>query len=283
MDEALDVALELARGLKVIARENSGKFIDGEDNYGVTGDATFEVDVPIEDEVERFFKESDLPCRVMTEDRGIIDYGEDPEFIFLIDPLDGSRNARRNLPFYCCSIAVYDIGASELSDALCAVVERFDADEEFTAVRGKGAKLNGELISPSSKKNLKDAVAEVGAHFASSLPIYSDVMSNLGGLAERQERDVWVKCYGSTALELAYLACGRVDLMCELRAASGFDATPKTYDIAAGLLLCSESGAVIEYGKDKIPEKLPLDPSLNTQFLGAGNRELFKVLANSLR
>jgi myo-inositol-1(or 4)-monophosphatase len=233
--------------------------------------------------VAEFFTDLKMPCRVMTEDTGTRDYCKDPEYIFLIDPLDGSRNARRKLPLYCSSIAVYGIGAKELSQSRCAVVERFDGKEEFIAVKGKGATLNGKRISPSHKKVLDDAIISLGCHFASTIPAFAEVGRKLGALTSRDEREMMVKCYGSTALELAYLACGKTDILYDIRAATRFRLSPKTYDIAAGVLLCREAGAQIEYGSKRMPEEVPVDPSIRVQILAAGNRGLFNTLANTLR
>lgn len=281
-NEPLAAAIKLAGRLKRRAAEYDG-VCRGETRVAATGDATYEVDVPMERVVRDFFLDLKLPCRVMTEDTGITDYGGEPEYVFMIDPLDGSRNARRGLPFYCASIAVYDCNARELSQAICAVVERFDAKEEFVAMRRRGATLNGRRIRPSKKTTLKDAVLALGSHFAPAFPHYAKPMEKLGNLVQSQERNVWIKCYGSTALELAYLACGRIDLIFDDRAATAFKATPKTYDIAAGVLLCLESGAILEYGSSEIPQKLPLDPRLPVQLIGAGNRKLFKLLSNTVR
>jgi myo-inositol-1(or 4)-monophosphatase len=283
MQKPLDNALELARKLKAVARENIGFFEDGVAHYAATGDATYEVDVPVEAAVKEYYSGLGVPSRVMTEDAGAVDYGENPQHIYLIDPLDGSRNARRNLPFHCCSIAVYDVNATELSHVLCGVVERFDADEEFVAVKGGGATLNGEPIKPSSKSTLDDAVLSLGAHFAGAVPLFAESMGRLNELVERDERSVWIKCYGATALELAYLACGRIDLIYDIRASTSFKATPKTYDIAAGILLAREADAVVEYGGDMLPQELPVDPNVSVQVVGAGNPQLFKELGNTLR
>jgi len=280
--EALTLAVDLARKLKKTAADFHGEYTDGIIHYGATGDVTYEVDVPLERAVDSYFKVQKIPCRVMTEDSGVKDYGDDPEYVFLIDPLDGSRNARRTLPMHCCSIAAYDINAKEISEALCAVVARFDADEEFTAERGCGATLNGRRIKPSRKKSLDDAVIAMGCHFASAVPIFAEAGRRLGSQVESPERDVWVKAYGSTALELAFLACGRVDMIYDVRAGAGLKATPKTYDIAAGLLLCQEAGAIVEYGGRRIPQKLALDPKLPAQVRGAGNKRLFNTLVNTL-
>ena len=283
MTEALDAALELARKLKSVAVKNVGSFNEDVVRYAATGDATYEVDVPMEAAIEEHFRGLGIPCRVMTEDRGTVDYGGKPEYMYLIDPLDGSRNLRRNLPFHCCSIAVYGADATELSQSECAVIERFDADEEYVAVRGGGASLNGKPIKPSAKTTLDDAVIALGAHFAGAVPLFAERMRRLGSLTSRDERGVYVKCYGATALELAFLAAGRVDMILDVRASSGFKATPKTYDIAAGVLLCREAGAVLEYGGRVIPEELPVDPKIGVQLLGAGNTRLFKTLSNTLR
>jgi myo-inositol-1(or 4)-monophosphatase len=281
-DEALQVALRLARRLKRTANAFSGAYSE-DVRFGLTGDATYEVDEPVEEAVGDFFSGLKIPCRVITEDAGAKDFGEEPEYVFLIDPLDGSRNARRGLPFHCCSLAVYDAGAKELSDARCAVIERFDADEEFVAVRGKGATLNGKRMRPSAKTTLDDAVLDLGCHFAKSYGAYSEIARRLGAMVDRDERNILLKSYGSTALELAYLAAGRIDLLCEIRASTAFKAAPKTYDIAAGVLLCAEAGAPIQYGSQTLPEQLPIDPTIRVQVVGAGNSVLFNTLKDSLR
>ncbi|MFH0861604.1 MAG: inositol monophosphatase family protein [Candidatus Altiarchaeota archaeon] len=276
-DETLAIALKLARKLKRTAGMFGGDYVE-DVRFGATGDATYEVDEPMEAAVADFFTDARIPCRVMTEDTGVKDFGKDPRYIFLIDPLDGSRNLRRHLPLHCCSIASYGIGANELSDSVCAVVERFDAKEEFTAVRGEGVFLNGKRISSSKKTTPDDAIISLGSHFASTIPSFADYGRRLGRLTKRQERSIMVKCYGASALELAYLAAGYTDMFLDTRAGMGYKAALKTYDVAAGILLCTEAGAIVEYGSGRIPEKLPVDPYVPVMVAGAGNRELYRLL-----
>jgi len=281
-EEALKAAKKLGERLKKTALKSVGRYSE-DVRYGATGDATYEVDEPVEREVEEFFQDLRIPCRVMTEDTGVRDFGKKPEYVFLIDPLDGSRNARRGLPMHCASIAVYGIRAKELSDAKYAVIERFDADEEYVAIKGEGATLNGKKISPSKKAVLDDAIIAMGCHFASTIPLFSDVGRRLGALTSRDERNIMVKCYGSTALELAFLACGKVDFIYDLRAGTGFSLALKTYDVAAGILLCREAGAIVEYGCRKIPEKLPVDPKVKVQIAGAGNKRFYDLLKKAAK
>jgi len=278
----LGIALRLARKLRMTAGEYTGVY-DENVGWGKTGDVTYEVDVPLEEAVAEYFSDLSTPCRVITEDAGVVDYGLEPKYVFMIDPLDGSRNARRGLPLHCSSIAVYEAGATELSEAVSSVIERHDLREEYVAVRGGGATLNDRKIKPSGKTVLNDAVLALGCHFAPAVGMYAKLSSRLGREVKSHERNITVKSYGSTALELALLASGKVDMLLDIRASTRYRAAPKTYDIAAGLLLCSEAGAIVEYGGHTLPERLPLDPTVRVQVAGAGNMRLFNILRNSLR
>jgi myo-inositol-1(or 4)-monophosphatase len=282
-DEAMSAALALCRILKRTAAKNAGRYSEDLPRWGETGDATYEVDVPVEAAVAEYFEDLDLPCTVMTEDAGIRVFGKDPRLTFLIDPLDGSRNARRGLPFYCASVAVYGPEATEVSEASCAAIVRFDEREEFLARRGGGATRNGMRIRPSEKAAFDDATIALGCHFTKSIPLYSEAARRLGSLTREDARGITIRCYGSTALEMAYLASGKLDMLYDMRAATGFKASPKTYDVAAGILLCAEAGAPLTYGSRKMPERLPIDPHVPVQVLGAGNAALFKALGNTLR
>ncbi len=278
----LSIALRLGRRMRKVASGYTG-VLSEEAAYGATGDVTYEVDVPLEEAVADYFRGLSTPCRVITEDAGSVDYGPEPRYVFMIDPLDGSRNARRGLPLHCTSIAVYEPEAAEISEAVCSVIERHDMREEYVAVKGCGAKLNGRRIKPSPKTRLEDAVIALGCHFAPAVGMYGAMATRLGGLVESDERNITVKSYGSTALELALLASGRVDMLLDVRASRRRILAPKTYDIAAGVLLCREAGAIVEYGSRMNPEPLPLDPTVRVQVAGAGNRRLFKALRNTLR
>jgi myo-inositol-1(or 4)-monophosphatase len=281
-DEPLKHALRLAHKLKKTAAEYRGGYCESV-RFGKTGDTTYEVDEPIEEAVTDYFTDLKLPCRVMTEDSGVREFGKDPKHIFLIDPLDGSRNMRRGLPLYCASIAVFGIGAKELSDAKFGVIERFDGKEEYVAVKGKGATCNGKPIRSSRKTSLEDAIISMGCHFTPTIPLFADAGRRLGALTSCDERSIMVKCYGSTALELAYLAAGKTDFIYDLRAGTGFRLGLKTYDVAAGILLAREAGAKMIYGSRRMPQELPVDPYIPVQIAGAGNGRLFKALMNTLR
>ena len=160
---------------------------------------------------------------VIAEESG--DITNDPEYCWVIDPLDGTTNFTRQIPFFCVSIALFRNGQPE-----AAVIYQPVMKELFFAERDKGAYLNDERLKAIVKGS----------------PVVLDC--NLGYSEEavrkyRQAINQLTPCYkhirnlGSSALELAYLAAGRLD--CFLSYGD------ELYDIAAGILLARETACVV--------------------------------------
>ena len=152
--------------------------------------------------------------------------GDDPDWRWIVDPLDGTVNYSHRLPFSCVSIAVEHKG-----EVIVGVVYNPLAEELFAAERGGGATLNGEPIHVSATEELRRALLSAahgpweagGRRFnrPASLP------SNTQGLRE----------LGSAALELCYVAAGRLDGM--------GGATLNAWDVAAGALIVREAGGQV--------------------------------------
>ncbi len=280
--EHLDLSLRLTDLIRKTIKPLVGVYEDIDHPIGKTGDMTFEVDMPIENAVQDFFEESGISAKVITEDRGEIIFGDDPEAIYLIDPLDGSRNARRGLPIYATSIAVYPPEADYLDEAQVGVVSRLDVNDDYTVISGLGALLNGKKITSSSKTDFTNSIACVGTHFAKAYKVHADIVERLSGIVDSEINDINIKYYGSTSIELALLAAGNIDLIIDFRAGFGLTATPKTYDIAAGLLLCREAGAQVMSGGNVLPDRLPIDPNVRVQLFGACNKELLNKASKYL-
>ncbi len=150
------------------------------------------------------------------------------ELQWVIDPLDGTTNYLHQLPHFCTSIGILDRG--ELAHAI--VFDPFK-DELFTASKGRGAQLNRRRLRVSSCKKLDQALLatgeplEAGARLDRYLPQMDRVVRACGGIRRQ----------GSAALDLAYVAAGRLDGYWELNL--------KPWDIAAGMLLVSEAGGSV--------------------------------------
>jgi myo-inositol-1(or 4)-monophosphatase len=164
----------------------------------------------------------DLSCA--TSDAGLKKYGR----VWILDPLDGTTNYSHCVPIFAISLGLLDRGrpAAGIVHAPCL-------GEMFYAVAGKGAYMNGKRIRTSPKGRLKDALAVTGYPY--TLKKHGPaVFSLLDALSlEVQE----TRAFGTAALELAYVAAGRLDLYWEVGL--------KPWDTAAGTLLVAEAGGLI--------------------------------------
>jgi myo-inositol-1(or 4)-monophosphatase len=152
----------------------------------------------------------------------------DPDYIWYVDPLDGTINFAHGLPIFSVSIAYAEHGRTILG----AVYDPIH-DEYFSAERGLGAQLNGFPIRISDASELGSSLLVTGFPY----DIRTTARNNLDLHAEFSLRSRGVRRLGSAALDLCYLACGRLDGFWEL--------TIQQYDIAAGGLIAEEAGAIV--------------------------------------
>lgn len=150
------------------------------------------------------------------------------EYLWVIDPIDGTTNFLRGIPHFSISIAVLHKGVTQH-----AVVYDPVSEELFTASRGAGAQLNGYRIRVSSRKELEGTLLATGFPFKHKhlLSAYQAVFNKLFEPAADIRRT------GSAALDLAYVAAGRVDGYWEIGI--------KLWDMAAGELLVREAGGMV--------------------------------------
>lgn len=150
------------------------------------------------------------------------------EHCFIIDPIDGTTNFIHDCRFSCVSVAMFSYG-----EPIFGAVYNPYADEMFCAERGKGAYLNGQRMQVSSRP-FASSIAAFG-----TAPYYKQRLCDATFALSRK---LFLTCAdlrraGSAALDLAYLAAGRVDLFFELLLSP--------WDIAAGYLLVTESGGIL--------------------------------------
>ena len=181
------------------------------------------------------------------------------DYRWIIDPVDGTTNFIHGFPQYCVSIAVEHRGA-----LAHAVVYDPLKNELFTASKGRGAFLNDRRIRVSKCTRLQDALVGTGFPFkeVSRLDLY---MRQLRGF---METSAGVRRAGAAALDLAYVACGRLDAFWELGLSP--------WDMAAGALLIQEAGGLVG------------DLAGENQFLESGDicaatPKLFSALLEALR
>jgi myo-inositol-1(or 4)-monophosphatase len=175
----------------------------------------------------------------VSEERGSVSFGDGGSPLrVVIDPIDGSLNARRTIPLHSVSIAVAD--GESMADVNFGYVYEFGAGEEFVATRAGGAQLDGEPIQAPPGDGLELVALEA------SKP--ERVVKAAEVLRDRAYR---LRSPGSIAVDLCYVACGRFDGMITTRSCRSVDA-------AAGQLIAREAGAMIAFGGDGLDEA-PLD------------------------
>jgi myo-inositol-1(or 4)-monophosphatase len=181
----------------------------------------------------------------------------------VLDPIDGSRNAKRGIPFFSLSLAVAD-GAT-MQDVHFGYVYDFGTGEEWTAVRGDGARLNGELLGGEQPKE----AIEILSFEATRTSFVAEKAASVVGLAHR------IRIMGSLALSLCHLAAGRVDAVCSLKPA-------RAVDIAAAQLLVRERGLAIDLFEAPPFEAAPLDVGARSRVVAAATPEICARLAAAL-
>lgn len=213
------------------------------EGVGEGGDRTLVIDRLCEDvvfaELERLAEEG-ASFVAVSEERGEVAFGAGGEARVVIDPIDGSLNARRTIPAHSLSLAV--ASGPAMADVEFGFVHDFGADEEFLAVRGEGASLGG---SPARVASADGKLEVVGLESAE--PDWTQpALAALRGKAYR------LRVVGSIAITAAYVAAGRFDAMLSLRPCRSVDA-------AAAQLIVREAGGAVAFGGlslDETPLKL---------------------------
>jgi len=212
------------------------------EGVGEGGDRTLVIDRRCEDVV---FAELDRLAAAgasfvaVSEERGEVSFGSGGDARVVIDPIDGSLNARRTIPSFAVSIAVSS--GPSMADVEFGFVHDFGADEEFLATRGAGAQLNGSPARVSAEAERLEVVGVESAEPEWALPA-------LEALAGRVFR---LRVVGAIAISAAYVGAGRFDAMLSLRSCRSVDA-------AAAQLIVREAGGAVAFGGGELSEA-PLD------------------------
>jgi myo-inositol-1(or 4)-monophosphatase len=231
---------------------------------GQGGDDTTAIDQAAEDVVVERLAARNEDFVLVSEELGKRTFGAGGPSHVVVDPIDGSVNAKRGIPFFSFSLAVAD--GPTMGDVVFGYVYDFGSGEEWTAERGAGAFLGGERIGSVRPKETIEILSFEGT----TTPAIAERIGGVIGLAGR------LRVMGSLALSLCHLAAGRLDAVCSLKPA-------RSVDIAAAQLLVRECGLAIELFEDPPFAGAPLDLVTRSRVAAAGSPELVSALAAALR
>jgi myo-inositol-1(or 4)-monophosphatase len=228
---------------------------------GVGGDETTAVDEAAERVILERLRAVD-GVTIVSEEVGEIRGGG--HWRVVVDPIDGSLNAKRGIPFFSTSIAVAE--GETMDDVVFGYVYDFGTGEEWTAERGGGALLNGADLGDVRPKE-KIEILSFEATLTSSV---AEKAASVVGLAYR------LRIMGSLAISLCHLAAGRVDAVCSLKGA-------RAVDIAAAQLLVRERGLAIDLPEAPPFGEAPLDTEGRSRVVAAATpkvcAELFAAIS----
>lgn len=160
---------------------------------------------------------------ILSEEAG--DLKLDSDFVWIVDPIDGTVNYAHSLPVFCVSI-----GLQIKNRVVMGLVYNPVSGEKFFSEKGKGAFLNGKKIKVSKKKYLKDALLVTGFPYGAR----DNTDHCIDHFVNFIKRGLPIRRLGSAALDMCYVACGRFD---------GFwEVSLNPWDVAAGYLILKESG-----------------------------------------
>jgi myo-inositol-1(or 4)-monophosphatase len=227
---------------------------------GEGGDRTLVIDAQAEAVV---FAQLDLMhaagvrFQAISEERGVVDYG-DEQIRVVIDPIDGSLNAKRGMTHHALSIAVAD--GPTMADVFFGFVFDFGPGEEWTARRGEGAWLDGREIHPAPERRVRDGRLEMIALESTDPRWMAPAIEQLGVTVHR------VRAIGSIAISLCQLAPTRVDGMMTLW-------RTRSVDVAAAQLIVRETGALVDFPAFDDPLSAPLDHEPHSPVVAARTAE----------
>ena len=254
MDPLLTIAVTAARAAGNFIMRNVERVEQFEITRKGRSDYATEVDRSAEAEIIRIIRKAHPDHAVLAEETGA---SGTSDFVWIIDPLDGTTNFLHRLPHFAVSIGLQFRGRMEHG-----VVYAPCTQDLYTASRGSGCQLNDRRLRVSKTKNLEDALVGTGVPIRAGKSMTLDAyLPMLKAIAEKTSG---VRRAGSASLDLAYVAAGYLDAFWELNL--------KPWDIAAGLLLVQESGGLVTeiYGAEDVMKTgnvLAANPKLHPQFV----------------
>jgi myo-inositol-1(or 4)-monophosphatase len=214
---------------------------------GEGGDKTLLIDEAAEDVVFRQLEalyDAGHRFTAISEERGVVGFGSE-DLRVVIDPIDGSTNAKRGLPHYALSLAVA-VGPT-MADVVFGFVQDFGPEEEWVAWRGRGAQLDGVRLDPTlgERRTSAGKLEVIGVESAD--PRW--VVQSADALADTAHR---LRAIGAIAVSLCQVAAARFDAMASLKRCRAVDA-------AAAQLIVREAGGLVSFIAFDDPLAAPLD------------------------
>ncbi|UCE43541.1 MAG: hypothetical protein JSV57_04040 [Candidatus Bathyarchaeota archaeon] len=233
---------------------------------GAGGDKMKEIDLIAEKAIIEILDKNKASCTLISEEAGTVRIGRDhSEYYLTTDPIDGTTNAIRGLPFVATSLATSK--ARNINSVDTALVSDILRNITYTATRGQGAYRNNQKIKPSTESSLKEAVIGIDL----GTPKKEELAAPFMGILQKARH---IRHLGANALEICYVADGTMDAFIDMRGKL------RVTDAAASYLILLEAGGTMTTPEGK-ELYAPLTPSQTVSFIAASNKHLHGVIRKS--
>ncbi len=229
---------------------------------GADGTPTHKIDEYAEEVAIRDLEDSNKSMILISEEIGKINIGnKKPEYVVIMDPLDGTSNAMKDIPFYGLSIAIASLNGNKtiddvtLEDIEIGYVKNFPTNDVYKATKNRGATKNNKPMTMSKTKKVSEATL--------STYIYRQKLERLEKILSTTRR---MRLIGAIAIELCYVASGVYDIFIDTNAV-------RVLDIAAAQLIVKENGGIITDCNSKELSS-QLDILATTSIIVASNKEV---------
>ena len=237
----------------------------GDFGRGAGGDISRKIDIVAEKAVLDYLKKINFECVVLGEECGRVELSNESKGFVIMDAIDGSANAVRGIPFFCCSLAFAT--ENKISSITDGVVTDLSNGNMYWASKGKGAFLNDKQIHVQEKE---PTYRIVGVNISGAEP---ELLKRLQPIFKSHNH---TRHFGANALEMALFARGLIDIFIDLRDKI------RIQDMAAGFLLVKEAGGVMLDANLK-----PLDSDLSYQtrlsFIAAANKKILDEVISQIK
>jgi myo-inositol-1(or 4)-monophosphatase len=241
---------KISKELQSLKTDPSAKSAIG---VGAAGDKTYPIDKKSEDIAVSELESCGESLTIISEELGIREIKGGGDKV-LIDPIDGSKNAVAGIPFYCISIAIAD--GNTIGDIYMSYILNLASGDEFWATKESGAFLNAKRMRAQEDSNLSLVAFETGVpkrDISRIMPLLLQAFKP--------------RCFGSTALDLAYLANGSISVFVNPQLS-------RSFDFGGGWLLVKEAGGIFTDILGNSIEQKEISLGKSTSLLASGNRKL---------
>jgi myo-inositol-1(or 4)-monophosphatase len=240
-----------------IAKEHTGSM----NSYG---DKTLLLDAKAEDAIIGVLSSSDTRFEILTEEKGFIKSRESPEYLAIVDPIDGSTNLERGIPLVTIGISIVPYtDKMTTDDAEISVIESVFTNETYVAVSGKGVTRNGKLVNPSTPVALGDAIISYDTKKTWDSDFIRRSLATVGAVYDMRRS-------ASNLLDLCWTAAGFLDAMVDLR-----NMLPIIH--LSGTHMVFEAGGFV-LDKDGNRFQSSLEPDKMMNFVAASNEMLAREI-----